>query len=161
MSPWSNLHVSSSNLCATSYHLYQECVVYSPHQVVLALDAMWSPSAHRIGWHQGGWPWSAPWLRLCLRVAVASWCRGCWEPRHTSQTGSMTMGECVSDFQWSLRVQVCVSSTCPLFVAACWTVPVKMATDKRVQSSSLVLRFWGKPGRTWATESTSHSFNCL
>lgn len=58
-------------------------------------------------------------------------------------------------------VQVCVSSTCPLFVAACWTVPVKMATDKRVQSSSLVLRFWGKPGRTRATESTSHSFNCL
>lgn len=86
------------------------CVVYSPHQVALAQDATWSPSAHRIGWHQGGWPWSAPWLRLCLRAAVASWCRGCWEPRRTSQTGKHD-NWWVCQWLWVVpqRVQVCVS----------------------------------------------------
>lgn len=52
-----------------------------------------------------------------------------------------------------LLVCKCVSlCTCPLFVAACWTVPVNMATDRRVHSSSLVLRSLGKPGHTFITK---------
>lgn len=147
------------NFCVSYYHC-GACVVHLPHQVVLALNAMWWPSAHRIGWHQEGCSWSCPWLRLCLWAGVVSWCRGCWEPMHTSQTANMTVGEYVSNCQWSPSVQVCVYSTWPLLVAACWTVPVKMAVDRRVQSSSLVLNFWGSPGHTLTTESTLHSFDC-
>lgn len=38
--------------------------------------------------------------------------------------------------------------TCPLFVAACCTVPVKTATDRSVQSSPLVSSFEDKPKHT-------------
>lgn len=46
----------------------------------------------------------------------------------------------------SVDCLVCVFSTCPLLVAACWAVLVKIATASSVQSSSLLLSLLGKPG---------------
>lgn len=65
---------------------------------------------------------------------------------------SLVIQHCWHQSQLSDCNGVWVLSTCPLLVAACWTVPVKMATDRRVQSSFLLLSFQGKPEHTNSTK---------
>lgn len=47
-------------------------------------------------------------------------------------------------------------STCPLLVAACWAVLMKMETDSRVDSSSLVQSLLGRPEQTCTTRYYMH-----
>lgn len=63
----------------------------------------------------------------------------------STQPGPSLIWQQPQTSQW---VSVWVFSTCPLFVAACWAVLVKMATDSRVDSSSLVLSLLGRPEHT-------------